>query len=663
MKLKELSIYNFMPYKGEQKIKFPQHETQNVMLLFGDNMRGKTSFLNAIRWGFYGKALARHLRKIDRVDLVNIQAASEGDWKMEIGITFTHNEVEYELRRCIEKKQHVSQPRVDADFEESIGLTIDGERIPGDKVISEINQVAPEEISRFFLFDGELLQEYENLLIEQGEQGIQGEKIKQHIEQALGVPALINGKEDLSTLLKEARRIQARDAKKNDDLKNYAEQQRQLEIKLSQLEKDLKDLVGQKHSLQQHIDTIDDELRSTEVVQRKKIELEGLKSELKQTEIHISDLDDEKRELIKTSWKDVLFDIAAPALSNLKQKRDSIQNAISEKAILDNEIKSLTKIIENTICTQCEQSIPESKLAPIREKLSLLQAESELKIVNLDDVTQITQQIDKLSSIRSAQEGRRILQNLDKKRKSEVQLIRIESTLDEIEAEIRDHDTDHIMRQREKRDRLSGQLANLNRDIDDCRRDISKTEEKLDQNATLISKNAGAQGQQSSIRVNIYQELEQVFSKGIDKLRDSLKIDVEKNASKAFAQLTTESTYSGLEINRHYGLSILDENKRIIKERSAGAEQIVALSLIDGLSRTARKSGPIIMDTPLGRLDPKHRSNVLKYLPQMADQVILLVHEGEIHPDRDIQHFADRIGVRYKIQRQSATESLIVKES
>lgn len=44
MKLQEITIKNFMPYKGEQRIHFPQHETQNVMLLFGDNMRGKTSF-------------------------------------------------------------------------------------------------------------------------------------------------------------------------------------------------------------------------------------------------------------------------------------------------------------------------------------------------------------------------------------------------------------------------------------------------------------------------------------------------------------------------------------------------------------------------------------------------------------------------------------------
>ncbi len=660
MKLQEIIINNFMPYKGEQKVSFPQHETQNVMLLFGDNMRGKTSFLNAIRWGFYGNAVGRHLREIPRTNLVNMDSAAMGDWCMSIYLKFSDANNTYELRRQINKKAHVSSPRSDADFEELIGLRINDEVIPGDAVVNQINQVLPEEISRFFLFDGELLQEYENLLIEGDEQG---EKIKEHIEQALGVPALVHGRDELASLLKDARMIQAKDAKKNKELSSFAERQRQLDLQLTSYEKDLKDQDSQHVETQTQIDLIDDELKNTEAVQRKKIELEGLKGSIKGIERNLVDLTDQKRELLKTAWKDVLHSSVSPLLFKLQDERKNLKFAIDKTAVINKQIADLTKMLDDPTCVTCHQDIPKSEIEPFRKKYEVLKAESELSSVNMDDYTVITEKIEKLNKINSADEGRRILQCLSKESKEQVLLIKEETKLEELDEEIKGVDTDHIMRQREKRDRLIDLKTRLNQAIERIKNSIDKNVKEQDQVATLISKNKGAQGQQSSIRVNLYQELEQVFSQGIVRLRDSLRETVQQHASNAFSELTTEKTYSGLEINDNYGLSIIDHESRILKERSAGAEQIVALSLIDGLNRTARKSGPIVMDTPLGRLDPKHRSNVLKYLPKMADQVVLLVHEGEIDPKKDLNNFAERIGARYKINRISATESRIERVS
>ena len=658
MKLKELTINNFMPYKGEQTVGFPQHDTQNVMLLFGDNMRGKTSFLNAMRWGFYGNAVGRHLRVIPRVNLVNIEAATDGDWSMSIMLKFSDAGKDYEIRRRIEKKNHVSQPKHDADFEESIGLRIDGAAVSGDTIENQINQVVPEEISRFFLFDGELLQEYENLLVEESEQG---DKIKEHIEQALGVPALIHGRDEFSSLLKDARRAQAKDARKNTELKRFAEQQNQLEIKLTSLEKDLNDLLKQRVVVEKQVDDIDDELKNTEGVQRKKIELEGLASERKAADKQLLSLGDEQRELLKTAWLDVLHNNMSPLLETIKVRRDNLQAVAETKAVLSSQIRTLQRSIDDPTCDTCKQPIPDDKIQPIREKVANLQAEEELSVYDPEEIRVLNSKIEKLSVIRSAGEGHRLRQNETKQRQLQVALIRVETKEDELEEEIREFDTDQIVRQRDKRDLLKAQLTRLDSDIEKTKGGLNKNIKEQDHIATLISKSAGGQGQKSSIRVNMYQELEAIFSTGIDQLRDGLREDVERHATAAFAELTTEESYSGLQINNNYGLSIVDEAGRVLKERSAGAEQIVALSLIDGLNRTARKAGPIVMDTPLGRLDPKHRSNVLKYLPKMADQVVLLVHEGEIDPDRDIQNFADFIGARYQIERISATESRIVK--
>ena len=649
-----------MPYKGEQTIIFPQDETENVMLLFGDNMRGKTSFLNAIRWGFYGKAVGRHLMLIPRNHLVNIEAATDGDWTMSITLKFYHQENEYELRRRIEKKSHVSQPKSDSDFEQILGLRINGEVKTNDTIDNEINQISPEEISRFFLFDGELLQEYENLLIDESEQG---EKIKDHIEQALGVPALVHGRDEFSNLLKDARKVQARDAKKNTDLKRFGEQQNQLQIKLTTLENDINDLQLKRDVIQKDIDDIDDELKNTEAVQKKKIELEGLASSRRSSESQIQSLANEQRNLLKTAYLDVLHKNMSPLIFDMKIRRDNLQEISVKKAVLNSDIKKLQQSVDDPLCPTCKQPIPDEKIQPIIDQIEQLKAEEELSQVDHKEISNLNKKIDRLAVIQSNNEGVRLIENNKKENQLKIELFKIESKEDELEAEIREFDTDQIVRQREKRDWLITQLSRVNSDIDKDKLGRDKNIKEQDHIATLISKSAGAQGQRSSIRVNMYQDLESIFSRGIDQLRDALRSDVESHATKAFSELTTEKTYSGLQINSNYGLSILDQEGRVLKQRSAGAEQVVALSLIDGLNRTARKAGPIVMDTPLGRLDPKHRSNVLKYLPKMADQVVLLVHEGEIDPDRDLQNFAERIGSRYIIERISATESRIVKGS
>ena len=173
--------------------------------------------------------------------------------------------------------------------------------------------------------------------------------------------------------------------------------------------------------------------------------------------------------------------------------------------------------------------------------------------------------------------------------------------------------------------------------------------------ARQINANPSARNTRSTQLANIYKGIEAAFKFSIDSLRDRLKSEVERKASEAFMELTTQKDYSGLKINSNYG--------EPVPLRSAGAEQIVALSLIDGLSRTGRSAGPVVMDTPFGRLDPKHRSNILRYLPKHASQLILLVHEGEINRKEDLAEIAHRVGAEYEINEKSLRISNIEKLS
>jgi DNA sulfur modification protein DndD len=85
--------------------------------------------------------------------------------------------------------------------------------------------------------------------------------------------------------------------------------------------------------------------------------------------------------------------------------------------------------------------------------------------------------------------------------------------------------------------------------------------------------------------------------------------------------------------NKTYEITILDRNGHEIKKSglSAGEKEIFAVSLLWGLAQTSQLTLPIIIDTPLSRLDSIHRDNIVNnYFPNAADQVIILSTDTEI---------------------------------
>lgn len=90
--------------------------------------------------------------------------------------------------------------------------------------------------------------------------------------------------------------------------------------------------------------------------------------------------------------------------------------------------------------------------------------------------------------------------------------------------------------------------------------------------------------------------------------------------------------------------------KEISFDRSAGENQIFATALIAGLAKVSGVKAPMVVDTPLGRLDSKHRANILSFwTSDKSRQVILLSQDEEIdfHFYKDI---SDSVSKTYLLE-------------
>ena len=76
----------------------------------------------------------------------------------------------------------------------------------------------------------------------------------------------------------------------------------------------------------------------------------------------------------------------------------------------------------------------------------------------------------------------------------------------------------------------------------------------------------------------------------------------------------------------------LDGNELLKSQLSAGEQQMFAVAIVWALALTSGYKAPVIIDTPMARLDSSHRANfVTKYLPAASSQVMVLSTDEEVN--------------------------------
>jgi DNA sulfur modification protein DndD len=123
--------------------------------------------------------------------------------------------------------------------------------------------------------------------------------------------------------------------------------------------------------------------------------------------------------------------------------------------------------------------------------------------------------------------------------------------------------------------------------------------------------------------------------------------------TRVFQQLSHKKQVARIEIDETGKSRLISyEGDEITFDKSAGEDQLFATSLLAGLAEVSGIKAPLVVDTPLARLDSHHRKNILNYwISDKSRQVFLLSQDKEI----DAQLFSeleDSIAQTYLLQNQ-----------
>lgn len=111
-------------------------------------------------------------------------------------------------------------------------------------------------------------------------------------------------------------------------------------------------------------------------------------------------------------------------------------------------------------------------------------------------------------------------------------------------------------------------------------------------------------------------------------------------------------------------LQYLDSNgDEVAKKRlSAGEKQLMVISLLWALAICSKKKLPVIIDTPLSRLDSSHRKALIKtYFPKASDQTIILSTDSEID-EKYYLMMKDSVGDEFTLQYDDEHKNTSIKD-
>ena len=193
----------------------------------------------------------------------------------------------------------------------------------------------------------------------------------------------------------------------------------------------------------------------------------------------------------------------------------------------------------------------------------------------------------------------------------------------------------HVDAKRERLSSLNGEIQELDQEVGALRREIAALESQINQKNTELTRMAGQwDAAKPAVRramraLKVSSMVDEVVAKAVpSQIQAIAKAMTAAHGSMAHKKDLVER----IRIDENCDVQLLNAHGVDIRsyDLSAGEKQIFTQSLISAVSSVSGRGFPMVIDTPLGRLDIEHRKGILNHLASREHQVILLSTDTEV---------------------------------
>ena len=144
------------------------------------------------------------------------------------------------------------------------------------------------------------------------------------------------------------------------------------------------------------------------------------------------------------------------------------------------------------------------------------------------------------------------------------------------------------------------------------------------------------------------------------------KVDVlSKTITKCYKQLANKKNLiNKIEMDaKTLNVKYLSENNNEVPKESlsAGEQQLIVISILWALAICSKKKLPVIIDTPLSRLDSLHRTALITtYFPNAGEQTIILSTDSEIDANY-YELMKENVGDEFTLEYDEISKSTSIK--